>query len=108
MVLFEQDQLRDAAKYYNESLSICRETGDKRGQVRALHNLAIVERETGHLTAARTAFEESLTTRAEIGDKRGGAMGRVELGAVLLAQARPHRVRSRSRTRRCASRARPG
>lgn len=86
VVLFEQDRFRDAIKYYEESLAIAREIGDRRQQVRALHNRAVIDRELGHLAAARAGYEASLATRADIGDKRGLVMGRVELGAVLLAQ----------------------
>ena len=86
VVLFEEDQLREATTYYKESLAICRQTGDKRGLMRALHNLAVVQREIGQLAEARVGFEESLVTRAEIGDKRGQVVGRVELGMVLLEQ----------------------
>ena len=85
VVLFEQDRLREAAKT-TRSRSHLRDIGDRRGQVRALHNLAIVDRELGNLAAARTGYKESLVTRAEMGDKRGGVIGRVELGMVLLAQ----------------------
>ena len=45
-----------------------------------------MNREAGRLGEARAEYEESLATRAEIGDRRGMAIGKVELGAVLLAQ----------------------
>ena len=52
----------------------------------ALHNLAIIDRNLGHLADARTGYEAALATRTQIGDKRGAVVGRVELGLVLLAQ----------------------
>ena len=80
----EEDRLREATAYYKESLAICREIGDKRGLVRALHNLAIVEREMGQLAEARAGFEESLAVRGEIGDTRGQVMG-LRGSAISLA-----------------------
>ena len=46
-MLFEQDRFGEAAKYYKESLALSRELKDRRSEVRALHNLAIVDREMG-------------------------------------------------------------
>ena len=94
VVLFEQDQLREASDVLQGVARSARELGDKRSQVRALHNLAIVEREAGNLAAARKQIEESLVMRAEIGDKRGQIAARVELGMILLALGELARARA--------------
>ena len=78
---------RRRPRYYRESLAIAREIGDRRGQVRAAHNLAIIQRETGDLTGARAGYEESIATRKQMGDTRGQVFSRVELGMVQLQQA---------------------
>jgi ATP/maltotriose-dependent transcriptional regulator MalT len=71
---------------YENSLSLCREIGDKRGAVRAMLNVAIVLSREGDLAGARKLHEESLAIRREIGDRRGAAVALINLAQVLLDQ----------------------
>ena len=83
-----------AHSLYEESLTISRELGDKRGIAAALNGLGIVAWYQGDYAAARSLYEESLAIRRELGDKQGIAKSLNNLGLVALglgdyAAARP-------------------
>jgi len=85
-MFFEQGNLASAKHMYEDSLSICREIGDRRGAVRAMLNLAIVLTREGDLPGAKRLHEESLTIRREIGDRRGTAVALINVADILFSQ----------------------
>jgi predicted ATPase/class 3 adenylate cyclase/Tfp pilus assembly protein PilF len=75
-----------ASALYEESLTIFRELGDKRGIANALNNMGLVAFCQGDYTGARALHEESLATRQELGDKGGNAASLNNLGNVAREQ----------------------
>src|SRR5262249_48743480 len=73
--------------FYEESLALGREVGDKQGIAFSLNNLGdVVQRQRDHLTA-QSLYEESLAIFRELGDKRGIGYALSNLGEVAHRQA---------------------
>ena len=62
-----------ARAYFEESLNIWKEIGDRRGIATSHNNLGEVARSQGDYASARAYHEESLTIYWEIGEQRGVA-----------------------------------
>jgi len=60
-----------AFTYYEESLKICQEIGDKSGEGTTLNNISGIYRARGDYAPALGYLERSLKIRQEIGDKSG-------------------------------------
>ena len=62
----------DGAKsFYEQSQTLCRETGAMRGRAIVLGNLSAVSRRLGDTVAAKTLMEESLMLKYELRDEIG-------------------------------------
>lgn len=73
-----------AAIRFEESLTLRRIGGDKRGIANALNNLGLVATEQGDHARAHALFMESLALWQALGDARGIAMVSENLGGVLI------------------------
>lgn len=82
-----------AETLYEESLDICRETGDRTGEAETLNRLGIVLLRQGNLDAAVDRFEESRTIRAELGDEYGESKTLNNLGLVADDRGEMERAR---------------
>lgn len=71
---------------YGEAQRIYSSAGDRRGEARALNNIAIVYRAQGDLTRARSMYERALATYTEIGDERNLIAVTANLANVLRQQ----------------------
>ncbi len=83
-----------ARAYYEQSLEVRREVGDRLGIAASLNNLGIMAREQGDYAAARTHLEQSLEIQREIGARQDisrslGNLGNVasDLGDYAAARA---------------------
>ena len=79
-----------------ESLALCRESGDVAGVGSALHNLGVTRYHRGDLATARLYCEESLNFRKEVGDKIGMAWSLFVLTVVDMLQGDYTRGHSRA------------
>ncbi len=68
---YRQGDYVAAPAFYEQSLAIRRELGDRKGVAVALSNLGNVSSEQGDFPAARALFEESLAIRREVDDRAG-------------------------------------
>ncbi len=71
-----------ARSFYEQSLALRRELGDKRGEAESLRSLGILASHEGDYSTARSLYEESLALMKELGDKRGVAESLNSLGGV--------------------------
>lgn len=79
----------DAARarvYYEESLAIRREIGDRQGIAGSLNNLGLVARKQNDLEGARKFFEESLAIYRERDHEWGSATSLSNLASVAVDQ----------------------
>jgi predicted ATPase/DNA-binding SARP family transcriptional activator len=81
-----QSDYVSARALHEESLTIQRELGDRRGIGSSLNNLGIVAREHGDYASARTLYEQSLALGRELEDRRGIAASLTNLGLVAYVQ----------------------
>jgi predicted ATPase len=77
----------DAARaYYEESLTIYRELGDRRGAARPLNGLGLVSFGQGDFVTAQSFLEESLAIKRELADPSSISIALNNLGLVAHAQ----------------------
>jgi non-specific serine/threonine protein kinase len=81
---FMQGDLIAARLFYEESLAIRRESGDKRGVVDSLHSLGQVLKAQGEYGQAERLYEESLAVSREMGNNESVATSLYDLGCVLV------------------------
>ena len=81
-----QGDYNAARTYYNESLAIYRELGDRRGAARPLNGLGLVSWGQGDLATARSFLEESLEIKRELADSSSISIALNNLGLVALSQ----------------------
>jgi predicted ATPase/DNA-binding SARP family transcriptional activator/Tfp pilus assembly protein PilF len=81
-----QGDFASARVSLEESLTLRRELGDRRGIAASLFNLGLVAYAQGDYAAAKSLYEESLAIRRELGDKAGIAASLFNLGLVAYAQ----------------------
>jgi tetratricopeptide (TPR) repeat protein len=74
-------------RLFEESLALCRGTGDRIGIAGALSELAFVALDEDDPAAARPLLEESLRLRRECGDRVGAARMLLYLGHVARREA---------------------
>ncbi len=75
---------REARGFVEDSLSIWRELGDKRGTATALNSLGWLAFHLGEFDRARALSEEALLLHQELGEKRGAAVALFNVGSVAL------------------------
>ena len=69
--------------YFEQSLVICRQTGNQKSEGDALNNLGIVVGRQGDYEGAKQYYEQALHLKQEIGDRQGEAMVIDNLGGVF-------------------------
>jgi predicted ATPase/DNA-binding SARP family transcriptional activator len=75
-----------ARTYYEESLAICREIGDRHGIAFSLNGLGNVAHDQDETAPAIAYYEESLAIRREIGDRSGITWSLSCLGFIAHSQ----------------------
>jgi predicted ATPase/transcriptional regulator with XRE-family HTH domain len=75
-----------ARRFYEESLGMRRELGDKQGVASALNNLSLVAHSQGNFAQVEALQEESLALKRELGDRWGIASSLGNLGVLAHAQ----------------------
>jgi predicted ATPase len=76
-----------ARAYYDQSLRISRELGDRLGESGALNNLGLVSERLSDYAAAQAYFEQALQLCREVGDRGGEGRGLKNLGLISLRQS---------------------
>jgi predicted ATPase/class 3 adenylate cyclase len=87
VLAYHQGDYSAARALNEESLSIRRQLGDRRGIAASLNNLGLVAGEQGDYPVARALYEESLAIKRELGDQSGIANSLNNLGNVAYDQA---------------------
>ena len=75
-----------ARSFFEESLTLQRELGQKRGTALALNNMGWVAHHQGNFSKALRLHQESLDLQRERGDERGTAFGLTALGWATCEQ----------------------
>ncbi len=86
-IILEISDFSQARPFLEESLSIWRALGDKKGMAAALNNLGWLACQIGDFATARSLSEEALGRNRDLGEKRGIAVALNNLGAVALHQS---------------------
>ena len=81
---YRQSDYPATATFAAESLSICREVGDRQGIASALVKLANSETEVGENSTAAGYLDEALNIWRELDDKHGAARALISLGWIAL------------------------
>lgn len=76
----------EARRYYGESLSLSKQTGDRLRTARALNNLGMTATQQMDLIAARDYYEEALALAEELGQPQGVTRILNNLGVVAHKQ----------------------
>jgi len=71
-----------ARQFYQESLRIAEELGDRAGVAQTLHQLGMLAQDTGDYGQARRLYEESLRIKEELGNRAGVAISLGQLGRL--------------------------
>ena len=83
-IIHEISDYAEARPYAEESLSIWRELGDKKGTARALNSMGWLAFQHGDFDMARSLSEEALLINRGMGEKRGVAVALFNLGSVAM------------------------
>jgi predicted ATPase/uncharacterized protein HemY len=75
-----------ARLFYDESLALRRELGDKKGVAETLRSIGILASNEGDYPTAHSMYEQSLELMRELGDKSGVAETLNSLGGVALRE----------------------
>ncbi|MBL4593167.1 MAG: tetratricopeptide repeat protein [Flavobacteriales bacterium] len=81
-----QGDIKNALKYYEESLKIEKEIGNKEGIAQSLNNIAIIYKNQGDIETAINLLHQSLKIQEEIGNQEGIAQGLNNLGGIYNSQ----------------------
>lgn len=95
--LFDQGELRQAGRCFEEALRLRRAAGDTAGEATLLHNLGHVRQLLGEPDLALELYEESLARWQEHGDDERVTDTLHNLGALELALGRPEEALDRLR-----------
>ena len=87
VLAYQQGDYAAAKSLNEESLSIRRQLGDRKGIADSLNNLGLVVCDQGDFSAARALYEESLAIKRELKDRSGIANSLNNLGNVAFEQA---------------------
>jgi tetratricopeptide (TPR) repeat protein len=86
MAAQDQGDYEEARDYYERSLKLKEELGDKSGIASTLHQLGVLAQDQGDYKAARGYYERSLKLTQELGDKSGIALTLHQLGVLAQDQ----------------------
>jgi tetratricopeptide (TPR) repeat protein len=81
-VYYSLGQYQEALNFYQQSLAIQREIGDRNGEANSLNNLGLVYYSLGKYQEALNFYQQSLEIKREIGDRNGEAIPLNNLGNV--------------------------
>ena len=82
----EQDQFEQAERYFNESLAIMRQLGDRQGEGIALFNIGNTHLYRNQLESAAQQFEQSLRLSKTVNDHEGHSDALIQLAAIAEQQ----------------------
>jgi tetratricopeptide (TPR) repeat protein len=82
VISYEQGDLKRARAFFEESLAIRRELGDKRLISAGISTLGELERIEGNFEAARSLYDEALALGRQTNDKQNVCSNLLNLGAV--------------------------
>jgi len=86
ILAWKQGDYPAAHALYEQSLTMRRELGDRKGVGAVLNNQGLLAYEQGDYAAARLLHEESLAIDRELGDRWGVAISLVHLGGLAMMQ----------------------
>lgn len=84
-----QDSLNhyaEALRYFQDSLKIMHELGDRKGEANALNNIGNVNVSLGHYAEALRSHQDSLRIHRELGDREGEASSLNNIGFVYYSR----------------------
>jgi len=81
-----QNNLSKAIEFYNKSLKIREEIGDKKGIANSLNNIGSIYNKLGKIEKALESFDRSLKIQEEIGDKKSAATSLINIGNLYYSQ----------------------
>ncbi|WP_243318126.1 protein kinase domain-containing protein [Geothrix paludis] len=84
--LQRQHKSAEAEVEYQKALALYQQVGDKLNATRSLNNLAVMEKERGHLKDAEARYQSALQTVQAYGDRWGESFITNNLGDLALAQ----------------------
>jgi len=82
VALQQRGKLEEAEGFYNQSLAIEREVGNRVGIAQSLHQLGTVAQLRGKVEEAEDLYKQSLAIKREVGDRPGEAKTLHQLGRV--------------------------
>lgn len=82
----KKEGMLKALQYYDRSIKIFEETGDKIGMATSFNNIGVIYGRQGNITKALEYYTKSLTLRESIGDKQGVASSLFSFGVTYLNQ----------------------
>jgi non-specific serine/threonine protein kinase len=86
IMMWRHEDYSRAKAFFEESIALFRELGDKWGMAESLRGLGFVARDRSDYKRAAALFEESLSLFKEIEDKKGIVWPLNDLGVVALSQ----------------------
>ena len=81
-----QHKPAEAEAEYQKALALYQQVGDRLNATRSLNNLAVMEKEHGHLKEAEARYQSALQTVRAYGDRWGESFITNNLGDLALAQ----------------------
>jgi serine phosphatase RsbU (regulator of sigma subunit)/Tfp pilus assembly protein PilF len=81
-----QGNIPTALEYYNKSLKICEEIGDKKGIANSFNNIGSIHENQGDIKLALEYYHKSIKIKNEIGDKKGMADSFTNIGIIYENQ----------------------
>ena len=82
----DQGRYEEAKRYYEGSLRIAKQIGDKKGEATTYNNLGLLAQVQGRYEEAKRYYEGSLKIKKQIGDKEGEATTYNNLGSLAQEQ----------------------
>lgn len=82
----KKEGMLKALEYYNRSIKLFEEVGDKKGMATALSNIGVIYGKQGDTKKELEYYSESLKIRESVGYKKGIAMSLFNFGATYLRQ----------------------
>lgn len=73
-----------ALEYYQRSLEIKEELGDRASVAKSLHNIGIIQQERGDFEQALDYYQQSLKIKEELDDRAGVAISLGQIGKLLI------------------------
>ena len=85
-MLFRRGNVKEAQKYFEDAHSLCKKSGDKKGEARCLNDMGLVNDFFGNLSTAEGYLTAALNIRKDIEDKSGIAASLCNIGNALNTQ----------------------